>query len=70
MNRVTDMAFPKSRKSAPGLQILIASSRLSRVVRMSLFDSSSISPTGYVSFRSPWKPINKQGFKKDQNTLT
>lgn len=49
----THIALPRSRKRAPGLQSLMASSRLSRVVRMSFFDSSSISPTGYVSLRSP-----------------
>lgn len=53
------MTFPRSRKSAPGLQILIASSRASRVTLMSFFESSSIRPTGYVSFRSAWKPTEK-----------
>ena len=51
-NNQTNMTLPISRKSAPGLQILIASSRHLRVVRMSFFDSSSISPTGYVALRS------------------
>lgn len=51
-NDQTNMTLPTSRKSAPGLQILIASSRHLRVVRMSFFDSSSISPTGYVALRS------------------
>ena len=45
-NKETNMTLPISRKSAPGLQILMASSRHSRVVRMSFLDSSSISPTG------------------------
>ena len=46
-----------SRKSALGLQILMASSRHLRVVRMSRSESSSMRPTGYVSFRSLWKPL-------------
>ena len=50
------MALPMSRKSAPGLQSLIASSRLWRDARMTRFESSSIRPTGYVSFRSPCMP--------------
>jgi hypothetical protein len=50
------MTFPISRISAPGLQILIDSSRHFLAVRMSRSESSSIRPTGYVSFKSPWKP--------------
>lgn len=52
----THMTFPISRISAPGLQILIDSSRHFLAVRMSRCESSSIRPTGYVSFKSPWKP--------------
>lgn len=39
------MVFPISLIKAPGLQSLMASSRHSRVVRISFLDSSSISPT-------------------------
>jgi hypothetical protein len=52
----THMIFPISRISAPGLQILIDSSRHFLAVRISRSESSSIRPTGYVSFKSPWKP--------------
>lgn len=55
--RNTHITFPMSRKGTPGLQIAIAASRASLVVRINFLDSSSISPTGYVAFRSPWKPI-------------
>ena len=50
------MTFPISRISAPGLQTLIESSRHFLAVRISRSESSSIRPTGYVSFKSPWKP--------------
>jgi hypothetical protein len=50
------MTFPISRISAPGLQTLIDSSRHFLAVRISRSESSSIRPTGYVSFKSPWKP--------------
>lgn len=49
----TYMAFPRSRKRAPGLHSLMASSKLCRAARMSFLESSSTRPTGYVSFRSP-----------------
>lgn len=49
----TNIVFPMSRIRAPGLQIFMDSSRHSRVVLMSLFESSSISPTGYVALTSP-----------------
>ena len=52
----THMTFPISRISAPGLQTLIDSSRHFLAVRISRSESSSICPTGYVSFKSPWKP--------------
>jgi hypothetical protein len=52
----THMTFPISRISAPGLQTLIDSSRHFLAVRISRSESSSIRPTGYVSFKSPWKP--------------
>ena len=42
----THITLPRSRKSAPGLQSLMASSRLCRVVFMSFLDSSSTLPTG------------------------
>ena len=50
--RDTNITLPMSRNSVPGLQILIASSRARRVVRMRRSESSSILPTGYVSLRS------------------
>ncbi len=59
-SRNTHITFPMSRKSTPGLQIAIAASRASLVVRINFLESSSISPTGYVAFRSPWKPIISQ----------
>lgn len=48
--------LPISLNRAPGLHILIDSSRQMRAVRISFSDSSSTRPTGYVSFKSPWKP--------------
>ena len=53
----THITLPMSRKRAPGLQILMASSRHLRAVRITRNESSSTRPTGYVSFRSLWKPI-------------
>lgn len=50
------MVLPRSRKSAPGLQSLIEASRDLRAARMTRCESSSTRPTGYVSFRSAWKP--------------
>lgn len=52
----TYIVFPRSRKRKPGLQSLIASSKHSLAVRINFCESSSIRPTGYVSFTSPWKP--------------
>ena len=52
----TYITFPISLQRAPGLQILIAASRHSRVTRISFSDSASIFPTGYVALRSLWKP--------------
>ena len=40
------ITLPISRNRAPGLQIFMASSMDSRVVRISLSESSSILPTG------------------------
>ena len=54
---VTHIVLPRSRKSAPGLQSLIDSSRHLRAVRMSRCESSSTRPTGYVSLRSAWNPV-------------
>lgn len=69
----THMTFPISRISAPGLQILIDSSRHFLAVRISRSESSSIRPTGYVSFKSPWKPgisdINPRS-ENDTHSLT
>lgn len=42
----------------PGFAIAIATSRHSLAVLMSLSESLSILPTGYVAFRSPWKLLN------------
>lgn len=50
----TCMTFPMSRNKAPGLHILIDSSKQLRAVRISFLESSSISPTGYVALRSAW----------------
>ena len=61
--RYNQIVFPRSRNRAPGLHSLMASSNECRVVRISLADSSDISPTGYVALRSPWKParaLNKR----------
>lgn len=44
--KAAHITLPMSRSKAPGLHILMASSRDSRVVRISLAESSSISPTG------------------------
>lgn len=44
--RFTYIVFPMSLNNAPGLQILIASSKHCRAVRIRLRDSSSTRPTG------------------------
>lgn len=57
---VTHIVFPISLNNAPGLHIAIAASNASLVVRINRFESSDISPTGYVAFKSAWKPKSSQ----------
>jgi hypothetical protein len=50
------MTLPMSRQSAPGLHIAIAAYSASREAFITRTESLSTLPTGYVSFRSAWKP--------------
>jgi hypothetical protein len=50
------MTLPMSRQSAPGLHIAIAAYSASREAFITRIESLSTLPTGYVSFRSAWKP--------------
>jgi len=54
---ISSILFPMSRYATPGLQMPMASSIAFFVVAMRSADSLSILPTGYVAFKSPWKPL-------------